>query len=319
MSSTLSIPRPASPMRIAAAFAAVYLIWGSTYLTIRLAIESIPPMLMAGARFVLAGLILFAIVWRPGARREHITRRQWLSALIIGACLLLGGNGIVTWGEQYVHTGLVSLIVATVPLWMALMAPIFGGRWVRWKAAIGVAIGLAGVVLLLRPGGAAPTEWQTFVVPLSPLLWAFGSLYAQRAHVAKQAFTAIAMEMVAGGLLLGIVGLLSGEAGRTHLNHVSASSLFAFAYLIVFGSLIAYSAYIWLLHHVSATAVSTYAYVNPLVAVALGAIVLGEAVTGLTAVAGLMIVAAVALILTSRARPRDGAVAKVPEPLTEVA
>lgn len=316
---TLSIPRPTPRARIVIAFAAVYLIWGSTYLTIRLAIDTLPPFLMAGSRFLIAGLILFALTWRRRANREHLTWRQWRSAFIIGACLLLAGNGIVTWGEQYVHTGLVSLIVATVPLWMALMAPVFGGPWVRWKAAIGVAIGLAGVVLLLRPGGAAPTEWQTFVVPLSPLLWAFGSLYAQRAQVAKQAFTAIAMEMVAGGLLLGIVGLVTGEAGHTHLNHVSASSLFAYLYLIVFGSLIAYSAYIWLLHHVSATATSTYAYVNPLVAVALGAIVLGEPVTGLTAVAGLMIVAAVALILTSRARPRDGTVVESPEPLTEVA
>lgn len=316
---TLSIPRPTPRARIVMAFAAVYLIWGSTYLTIRLAIDTLPPFLMAGSRFLIAGLILFAITWRRRGARERLTWRQWRSAFIIGACLLLAGNGIVTWGEQYVHTGLASLIVATVPLWMALLAPLFGGAWVRRTAAIGVAIGLAGVVLLLRPGGAAPTEWQTFVVPLSPLLWACGSLYAQRAHVAKQAFTAIAMEMVAGGLLLGIVGLLFGEASHTHLNHVSGASLFAFIYLIVFGSLIAYSAYIWLLHHVSITAVSTYAYVNPLVAVVLGALVLGEAVTWLTAIAGLMIVAAVALILSSRARPPGAAVAEAPEPLTEVA
>ena len=316
---TLSIPRPTPRAQIVMAFVAVYVIWGSTYLTIRLAIDTLPPFLMAGSRFLIAGLILFAFMWRRRATRERITWRQWRSAFIIGACLLLAGNGIVTWGEQYVHTGLVSLIVATVPLWMALLAPLFGGAWVRWTAAIGVAIGLAGVVLLLRPGGAAPTEWQTFVVPLSPLLWACGSLYAQRARVAKQAFTAIAMEMVAGGLLLGIVGLLSGEAGHTHLNHVSGASLFAFVYLIVFGSLVAYSAYIWLLHHVSITAVSTYAYVNPLVAVALGATVLGEQITWLTALAGLMIVAAVALILSSRARPPGGAVVEAPEPLTEVA
>ena len=315
---TLSIPRPTPRARIVIAFATVYLIWGSTYLTIRLAIDTLPPFLMAGSRFLIAGLILFAFTWRRRGARERITWRQWRAAFVIGACLLLAGNGIVTWGEQYVHTGLVSLIVATVPLWMALLAPLFGGAWVRWPAAIGVAIGLAGVVLLLRPGGAAPTEWQTFIVPLSPLLWASGSLYAQRAHVAKQAFTAIAMEMVAGGLLLGIIGLLSGEAGHTHLNHVSGASLFAFAYLIVFGSLVAYSAYIWLLHHVSITAVSTYAYVNPLVAVVLGATVLGEQVTWLTAIAGLMIVAAVALILTSRAR-QGGAAAEPPEPLTEVA
>ena len=300
------------------AFAAVYLIWGSTYLTIRIAIDTMPPFLMAGARFLIAGLVLYAFTVRRRGSRERVTWRQWRSATIIGACLLLGGNGIVTWGEQYVHTGLASLIVATVPLWMALLAPVFGGAWLRWTAAIGVVIGLAGVVLLLRPGGAAPTEWQTFVVPLSPLLWAFGSLYAQRAPVPSQAVKATAMEMVAGGLLLGIVGLALGEAGHTHLNAVSGSSLFAFVYLIVFGSLIAYSAYIWLLHHVSATSVSTYAYVNPLVAVVLGAVVLAEPVTGLTAVAGLMIVVAVALILSSRAGPRDGAVAAV-EPLVEVA
>jgi drug/metabolite transporter (DMT)-like permease len=217
-----------------------------------------------------------------------------------------------------VHTGLVALIVATVPLWMAILAPLFGGAWVRWSAAIGVAIGLAGVVLLLRPGGAAPTEWQTFIVPLSPLLWACGSLYAKRAPAPRQALTATGMEMIAGGLLLGIVGLGLGEAGHTHLNAISASSLFAFFYLIVFGSLVAYTAYIWLLHHVSATAVSTYAYVNPLVAVLLGAWILGEAITWLTAVAGAMIIVAVALILSSRVRTR-GAVAEPPEPLTEVA
>ena len=315
----LSIPRPAPRTQIALAFAAVYLIWGSTYLTIRIAIESIPPLLMAGTRFVLAGLILLAIVWRPGAARERPTRRQWLSALVIGACLLLGGNGIVTWGEQYVGTGLVALIVATVPLWMALLAPLFGGAWVRWTAAAGVAIGLAGVVLLLRPGGAAPTEWQTFVVPLSPLIWACGSLYAQRAPVPRQALTATAMEMLAGGVLLGIAGLALGEAGRVHLDTITAASAWSFAYLVLIGSLVGYTAYIWLLHHVSSTSASTYAYVNPLVAVLLGAIVLGEPVTWLTAIAGLMILAAVALILGSRHNAGRAAAHKPPEPVVEVA
>ena len=293
-----------SRLKIAIAFAAVYLIWGSTYLTIRISDETIPPLLMAGTRFILSGLILFAFLWRPGARRERVTRRQWMSALIIGACLLLGGNGIITWGEQYVASGLAALIVATVPLWMALFAPLFGGARVRLVAAAGVAIGLVGVVLLLRPGGAAPTEWQTFVIPVSPVIWALGSLYAQRAPVPRQALTATAMEMVAGGLLLGIFGVATGEAGQVHLGAVSAASAWAFLYLVLVGSLVGYTAYIWLLHHVSSTAVSTYAYVNPLVAVALGAVFLGEPVTWLTGVAGAMILAAVALILTSRARLR---------------
>lgn len=318
MSVALSIPRPTPRAQIALAFAAVYLIWGSTYLTIRIGIETLPPMLMAGARFLIAGAILLAVARRPGARRERVTWRQWRAAAIIGGCLLLGGNGIVTWGEQYVHSGLVALIVATVPLWMAVLAPLFGGAWVRRTAAIGVVIGLAGVVLLLRPGGAAPAEWQTFVVPLSPLLWACGSLYAQRADMPSSALTATAMEMLAGGLLLGIAGLALGEAGRTHLSTVSAASAWSFVYLILFGSLIGYTAYIWLLHHVSSTAASTYAYVNPLVAVILGAVVLGEPITWLTAVAGAMIVAAVALILTSRVRAGRAGVGSV-EPLTEVA
>src|SRR5438105_2100178 len=141
MSQRVSIPRP-SPVAVVIAFAAVYLIWGSTYLTIRIAIESMPPFLMAGVRFMLAGALLFAFVRRPGTKREHITGRQWLSALIIGACLLLAGNGIVTWGEQYVGSGLVALIVATVPLWMALLAPLFGGFRVRWS-----------------PSSSAPRSW----------------------------------------------------------------------------------------------------------------------------------------------------------------
>jgi drug/metabolite transporter (DMT)-like permease len=321
MSAALSVLQPASRMKIVLAFAAVYLIWGSTYLTIRIAIETIPPMLMAGSRFLLAGLILFAFVWRPGARRERITKRQWLSALIIGACLLLGGNGIVTWGEQYVSSGLVALIVAMAPLWMAVLAPLFGGARVRLVAAIGVAVGLAGVVLLLRPGGAAPTEWQTFIVPLSPLIWACGSLYAQRAPVPRQALTATAMEMVAGGLLLTIVGLALGEASHVHLDQVTAASAWAYIYLVLIGALAGYTAYIWLLHHVSSTSASTYAYVNPLVAVVLGALVLGEPVTWLTAVAGVMILAAVALILNSRRRSGTQPVeaATQAQPITEVA
>ena len=301
MSQRVSIPRP-SPVAVVIAFAAVYLIWGSTYLTIRIAIESMPPFLMAGVRFMLAGALLFAFVRRPGTKREHITGRQWLSALIIGACLLLAGNGIVTWGEQYVGSGLVALIVATVPLWMALFAPLFGGFRVRWTAALGIAIGLAGVSLLLRPGGAAPTEWQTYVVPASPLLWALGSLYAQRAPMPRQALTATAMEMLAGGALLFLVGLAAGELGHLHLAAITPASWWAFSYLVLVGALVGYSAYIWLLHNVSSTAASTYAYVNPLVAVILGAAVLGERVSWLTVVAGGMILVAVALILASRRR-----------------
>jgi drug/metabolite transporter (DMT)-like permease len=311
---------PPSRLKTVAAFAAVYVIWGSTYLTIRISIETIPPFLMAGIRFILAGAILFLLVYRPGAPRERITWRQWRTAMIIGALLLLGGNGLVTWGEQYVATGMVALIVATVPLWMAVLAPLYGGKRVRWTAALGVAVGLGGVALLLRPGGGVPTHWQAYLVLLSPVLWANGSLYAQRAKMPRQALTATAMEMVAGGALLAIAGLLSGEVGKVHLANISAASAWSFVYLVLIGSLVGYTAYIWLLQNVTSTAASTYAYVNPLVAVVLGAVVLGESIGVITIIAGAMILIAVALILSSRIRAaRQPPVPRVDAAVSQVA
>jgi len=298
----VSSNRP-SPRSIALAFAAVYLIWGSTYLGIHFAIETMPPMLMSAVRFTIAGLILLAVTHRPGVRRERLTARQWRDAVIIGGCLLLGGNGIVSWGEQYVGSGYMALIVATVPLWMALLAPLFGGRRVGVISAIGVGVGLAGVVLLVHPGATA-MSWQSVAVLGSPLLWAIGSLYAQRAAMPRNALTATGMEMLAGGALLAIAGVAGGEIGRVHVGSITGASWIAFAYLITFGSLVGYSSYIWLLGKVSATAVSTYAYVNPLVAVVLGGLVLGETISPLTLGAGVMIVFAVALILSGRALAR---------------
>lgn len=306
MSTAVASRARPSALHVVAAFAAVYLIWGSTYLTIRIAIETMPPMLMAGARFLLAGALLFAVMRRPGAQKEPLTRKQWLATAIIGACLLLGGNGIVTWGEQYVGSGYMALIVATVPLWMALFAPLFGGRRVGFFSGIGVAIGLAGVALLIHP--SATFHWQSVAVICSPLAWSFGSLYSQRAPLPRSALTSTAMEMLCGGVLLTIVGFAGGEAGRVHLGAVSMASWIAFVYLILFGALVGYSAYIWLLGNVSSTAASTYAYVNPLVAVVLGAIVLSEPVTPLTILAGGLIIIAVVIILSGRVRARRSSV-----------
>jgi drug/metabolite transporter (DMT)-like permease len=316
MTSSVSIPQ-ASRAQIVIAFAAVYVIWGSTYLTIHIAIETIPALLMSGARFILAGLLLLAFSHRPGAPRERLTLIHWRSALIIGGCLLLFGNGGVAWGEQYLPSGFVALIIATVPLWMALFAPAFGGRWINWTAAIGIAIGLAGIVLLVRPGGGAG-HWQTLVVLLAPLLWAIGSLYARDAPAPRQPLTAVGMEMIAGGALLSVAGVVSGELGHVHLGNVSFASVAAFVYLVLIGALVGYVAYIWLLHHVSVTAASTYAFVNPVVAVALGAIVLGEAVTPLTLVAAALIVGAVVLLLIGQSRKSQPAIA-LEVPVREVA
>jgi drug/metabolite transporter (DMT)-like permease len=317
--STPRITRPqASRAQIVVAFAAVYVIWGSTYLTIHIAIETIPALLMSGARFILAGLLLLAFSHRPGAPRERLTLIHWRSAVIIGGCLLLFGNGGVAWGEQYLPSGFVALIIATVPLWMALFAPAFGGRWINWTAAVGIAVGLAGIVLLVRPGGGGAGHWQTLVVLLAPILWAIGSLYARTAPAPRQPLTAIAMEMIAGGILLSIAGVAGGELGHVHLATVSFASVAAFVYLVLIGALVGYVAYIWLLHHVSVTAASTYAFVNPVVAVALGAIVLGEQVTPITVIAATLIVGAVVLLLIGQSRKSEPAVT-LEMPVREVA
>jgi drug/metabolite transporter (DMT)-like permease len=315
----ISLPR-ASRTQIVVAFALVYVVWGSTYLGIHVAIETLPAFLMSGARFVVAGLLLYAFARRPGTTKERLTFAQWRSAAIIGACLLVVGNGGVSWGEQYLPTGFVALIVATVPLWMALFAPLFGGRWINWTAAAGIALGLAGIALLVRPGGDGAGHWQTLVVLLSPIMWALGSLYARGAPAPKQPLTAIAMQMIVGGVLLTILGIADGELGNVHLSTLSFASVAAVLYLIVAGSLVGYVAYIWLLHHVSPTATSTYAFVNPVVAVALGVVILGESITPLTLVAAALIVGAVALLLAGQSRrTRARATVECEVPVSEVA
>ena len=322
MTSSVSISpnsRPqASRSQIVMAFAAVYVIWGSTYLTIHIAIETLPALLMSGARFIIAGLLLLAFSRRPGAPRERLTLIHWRSALIIGGCLLLFGNGGVAWGEQYLPSGFVALIIATVPLWMALFAPAFGGRWINWTAGLGIALGLVGIVLLVRPGGGGAGHWQTLVVLMAPLLWALGSLYARTAPAPSQPLAAIAMEMIAGGVLLTLAGIASGELAHVQLASVSVASVLSFAYLILVGALVGYVAYIWLLHHVSVTAASTYAFVNPVVAVALGAVVLGEQITAMTLVASALIVGAVAVLLIGQSRISEPA-APVEIPMSDVA
>jgi drug/metabolite transporter (DMT)-like permease len=201
---------------------------------------------------------------------------------------------------------------------MALFAPAFGGRWINWTAAVGIALGLAGIILLVRPGGAGAGHWQTLVVLLAPILWALGSLFARSAPAPRQPLTAIAMEMIAGGVLLVIAGVADGEVAHLHLGAMSFASIASFVYLVLVGALVGYVAYIWLLHHVSATAASTYAFVNPVVAVALGAIVLGEQVTPLTLVAATLIVGAVVLLLVGQSRNSEPAVA-VEVPVRDVA
>ncbi|HEY6066260.1 MAG TPA: EamA family transporter [Thermoanaerobaculia bacterium] len=290
--------------RIVAAFAAVYLIWGSTYLAIRFAIETIPPHLMAAARFLVAGAILYAWARLRGAPRPSFT--NWRAAAVVGGLLLLGGNGAVVWAETRVPSGVTSLLVATVPIWMAIIESVRrGGRRPATAVIAGLVLGLGGLALLLAPGRLAGRvdALGAGALLLGSFSWAFGSLLSRTAKLPKSGFLAAAMEMIAGGAWLLLFGLVTGQAGRLTLAALSAKSLVSLAYLIVFGSLVGFTAYIWLLGATTASRVSTYAYVNPVVAVLLGWAFAGEAMTLRTAVAAGVIVAAVALIIRYGARP----------------
>ena len=290
-------------IQIIFAFAALYLIWGSTYLGILFAIQSIPPFLMAGARFFFAGLIMFAIARTQGPLKS--TRAEWRTALIVGACLLLGGNGGVTISEKFVETGLASLIIATVPIYITLLGWLFGmaprPQPVVW---LGLAGGFLGVGILLGPalrfsgGGNSHPAIGMSILLVGSFLWSAGSLYSRTAIHAASPFLGAAQQMFCGGLLLVIVGLLLGEAKSFHPERVSALSLGAFAYLVLIGAIVGYTAYFWLLRHCDPAKVATYAYVNPIVAVLLGALFAHETITLRTLLAAALIIGSVALIIT---------------------
>jgi drug/metabolite transporter (DMT)-like permease len=286
----------------------VYLVWGSTYLGIRIAIETLPPLLMSGVRFMTAGALLYALAGRRGTRPG---RAQWLAATVVGGALL-AGNGAVAWGEQYIPSGLAALLIATVPLWMVLFARLLLGDRLTWPVAVGIVVGFAGLVLLVAPSGDAGTAASgellaTAVVLAGAASWGWGSVHARRAALPARPLQSTAMQMLAGGALQLVAGAALGELGRVDLGAVSTASLLAVAYLVVFGSLLAFTAYTWLLRNVPTALASTYAYVNPVVAVVLGWALVGERVTARTVVAGAVILAGVALIITAGAKGRQRA------------
>jgi drug/metabolite transporter (DMT)-like permease len=299
--------RRASPMRIAAAFAAVYTIWGSTFLGIHYAIETIPPLLMAGSRFVLSGVVLYAWARLRGSPRP--VAEEWRAGAVIGALLPLAGNGAVVWAEQRNPSGITALFVAIMPACMALLEWLRpgGSRPTRW-ALLGLVTGTAGVALLVDPrtGGAAGDRIDLVAAGLllcGSFAWAAGSLYSRSARLPASPIMATALQMLAGGTFLLTAGALIGEVPHFAWTAVTARSAMAFAYLFVFGSLIGFTSYAWLLQVVAPTKVATYAYVNPVVAVLLGWLIAGEPLTARTALAGVAIVGAVVLITTSKNRP----------------
>ena len=280
--------------RIWAALGTVYVVWGSTYLAIMVGIRTMPPLLMSSARFLLAGAVLFLWAVHRGARP---TPRGWMASAIVGAALLFVGNGGIAWAETRIDSGVAALVVAVVPIWIASLEWLVFRRRARRATILGLVLGLAGVALLVGPGGSVDTI-GALVIVVGSLSWAAGSLYAQRAPLPEDHLLAAGMQMLSGGVLLGVAGGFAGEGSQ--LQVPSWASLAAFAYLLVVGSLITFTAYGWLLRKASATLVGTYAYVNPVVAVLLGGLVLGEQLTLGMALAGAAIVAAVVLIVSPR-------------------
>ena len=288
-----------SKTRLVAAFAAVYVLWGSTYLAIRFGVETIPPFLMAGTRHLAAGLLLYG--WMRARGTPRPSRSEWVSAVFIGGLMLLGGNGLVTWAEQRVPSGLAALIVASVPIWMAVFAGVEQRRRPAAFVIAGLALGLTGIAVLVVPGRFGGGE---HVDPLgaaalltAALSWSAGSLLSRRVKLPASTIMATSMEMLGGGTLLWIVGLLFGEGSRLQLSAISLKSALSLGYLIVFGSLLGFTAYVWLLKATTPARVSTYAYVNPVVAVLLGTLLAGESLTLRIGIAAVGIVAAVALII----------------------
>jgi drug/metabolite transporter (DMT)-like permease len=286
----------------------LYVVWGSTYLGIAIAVDTIPPFLMAAIRFLIAGLVLLGwSVARAGRSFQPPSRRQWRDSAIVGALLLGGGMGMVAYGEQSVPSGITALIIGLMPVWVAVLGRIFLRERLPRLAVAGIVLGFGGVAILIGPsafGGVGAFEPLALAAILfSPIAWSSGSLFSShRAMLPKQPLVATGAQMFAGGLVLLLMSLTSGELVGFRLEAVSSDSVIATVYLTVIGSLLAFTAYAWLLRVAPLPLIATYAYVNPVVAVILGAIVLSEPIEPRTLVAGAVIIFAVAIIVTARGR-----------------
>lgn len=319
MNATKSVApaRTESPNRllILGALLTVYVIWGSTYLGIRLAIASIPPFFMAGTRYLAAGGAMFLFAWFRGAKMPSLV--EWRDAVIVGACLLLVGNGGVTFAEQYVPSGTAALLIATVPVFLTVFAWLSGlGPRPGKVVCLALFLGLLGVSILARPGVKSnlsdQNDWYAGIVVLliAAAVWAGGSLYSRKAARPGSAIVGVGIQMISGGALLLLVSLSTGEAGRFDWTKVTAQSAFAWVYLVVFGAIIAFTAYIWLVRVCSPALVGTYAFVNPIVAVLLGWAIVGENLDGRTICGAAVIVVAVVIIVLFSSRSRRTAVAQ---------
>ena len=306
-----------APWRIWTALGLVYVLWGSTYLGIRYAVETMPPMLSAGARFALAGVLLAGwLLVRRGRAAFRATGRELRNAAVVGLLLLAGGNGLVTIAEERgLPSGLAALLVAVIPLWVVVLRATAGDR-PAGRTVLGVGIGFVGVAVLLLPG-ARPDGVALLpaaMVVFGAFLWSLGSFGATRVPLPADPLLTTVAQMAGGGLDLLVGGLLAGEDVRP--AEVSGVSWLAWGYLVVFGSLVAFTAYSWLLGVAPVSQVSTYAYVNPVVAVLLGAVIAGEEVGPATLLGGAVTVLAVAIVVSEEGRRKRAALAEVDVPYT---
>jgi len=305
-----------APSRAAiwAAMIAVYIVWGSTYLAIKFAVQTMPPFLMASTRFLIAGSILY--LFRRLLKDPRPQRIEWRSAAIVGFFLLVVANGCVVWAEQRVPSGIAALLVAAAPLWMVLI------DWVRPPgrppaklALLGVLLGFVGIVVLIGPSEFIGMKGSidrlgALALLVSSFSWAFGSLYSRQAKLPASPLLGTGMEMLMGGMGLLLVGTIAGEWQRLQLAEISTQSIIGLVYLIVFGSWVGFAAYTWLLRVASTTLVSTYAYVNPLVAICVGSLLANEPITPRVLVAAMVIIGSVILItlnqsIVRKAYPQD--------------
>ncbi len=296
--------RSPSSFAVWTAMISVYIVWGSTYLAIRFAIETIPPFLMAGIRFLMAGSML--MLWRLMRGDSVPSAQQWRSATIIGLFLLVGGNGGVVWSEQHVPSGVAALLVGAAPLWMVLIDTLRpGSRRISWVSLLGLILGFVGITILIGPtspihSGENIDLIGAGVLILASFFWSVGSLYSRQAILPSSPLLGTGMEMLTGGAGLLLLGILTGELKRLDIMSISAHSLAGFFYLIVFGSWIGFSAYTWLLRAAPTPWVSTYAYINPVVAVILGHLLAAEPLTPRMLIAATIVVGSVALTTLSQ-------------------
>jgi drug/metabolite transporter (DMT)-like permease len=288
-----------STAKVVAAFAAVYVFWGSTYLGIRFSIETLPPFFTQGVRFALAGAVLYA--WARWKGIAAPTRREWLGAAVAGGLLFVGGTGAVVWAERYLPSGVAALVVATEPMAFVLIEAVRHRRIPKGLVLSGLALGTAGLAVLVGPGdllGAGRYDLRgILVLVLGTFAWAGGSLFSRGSRLPSSPVMATAATLLTGGTLVATLALMAGELSRFDPAAISTKSIVATVYLFVFGSLVGFSAYLWLLRVSTASRVSTYAYVNPIVAVFLGWALAGEELTSRVFIAAAVIVGAVALII----------------------